>query len=196
MEVIMKILVVYAHPHPESFNHAILEKFVEGLQSKNHEVEVLDLYALGFNPLLTAADLASLQGGEVPADIKAQQAKVARAEGLAFIFPIWWSSMPALLKGWIDRVFSLGFAYAFTEEGPVGLLKQQKALLITTSGGDQAFFDHSGIQKAIQMTVDLGIFGFTGIQKVQHEFFYNVVQSDPAVREKYLQKAHSLGLEF
>ncbi len=192
----MKVLVVYAHPNPESFNHAILEKFVEGLQSKNHEVEVLDLYALGFNPLLTAADLASLQGGEVPADIKAQQAKVARAEGLAFIFPIWWSSMPALLKGWIDRVFSLGFAYAFTEEGPVGLLKQQKALLITTAGGDQAFFDHSGIQKAIQMTVDLGIFGFTGIQKIQHEFFYNVVQSDPAVREDYLQKAHSLGLDF
>ncbi len=192
----MKVLVVYAHPNPESFNHAILERFVEGLQSKNHEVEILDLYAQGFNPLLSATDLASLQAGETPADIQSQQAKVARAEGLAFIFPIWWSSMPAILKGWIDRVFSLGFAYAFREEGPVGLLKQQKALLITTSGGDQAFFDHSGIQKAIQMTIDLGIFGFTGIPKIQHEFFYNVVQIDPATREAYLQEAYSLGLEF
>ena len=192
----MKVLVVYAHPNPESFNHAVLERFIEGLQSKNHEVEILDLYAQGFNPLLSAADLASLQAGEIPADIKAQQDKVAWAEGLAFIFPIWWSSMPAVLKGWIDRVFSLGFAYAFTEEGPVGLLKQQKALLITTSGGDQAFFDHSGIQKAIQMTIDLGIFGFTGIPKIQHEFFYNVVQIDPATREGYLQKAYSLGMEF
>ena len=192
----MKVLVVYAHPNPDSFNHAVLERFVEGLQFKNHEVKILDLYAQGFDPLLSAADLASLQSGETPADIKAQQDKVAWAEGLAFIFPIWWSSMPAILKGWIDRVFSLGFAYAFTEEGPVGLLKQQKALLITTSGGDQAFFDHSGIQKAIQMTVDLGIFGFTGIQKIQHEFFYNVVQIDPAIREDYLQKAYSLGLEL
>jgi NAD(P)H dehydrogenase (quinone) len=192
----MKVLVVYAHPNPESFNHAVLERFVEGLQSKNHEVEILDLYAQGFNPLLSAADLASLQAGETPADIKAQQDKVARAEGLAFIFPIWWSSLPAILKGWIDRVFSLGFAYAFTDEGPVGLLKQQKALLITTSGGDQAFFDHSGIQKAIQMTIDLGIFGFSGVPKIQHEFFYNVVQIDPDTREVYLQKAHSLGMEF
>jgi len=192
----MKVLVVYAHPNPDSFNHAVLEKFVEGLQFKNHEVEILDLYAQGFNPLLSAADLASLQGGEVPADIKAQQDKVAWAEGLAFIFPIWWSSMPAVLKGWIDRVFSLGFAYAFTEEGPKGLLKQQKALLINTSGGDQTFFDHSGIQKAIQMTIDLGIFGFTGIPKIQHEFFYNVVQIDPATREGYLQKAYSLGMEM
>jgi NAD(P)H dehydrogenase (quinone) len=192
----MNVLVVYAHPNPESFNHAVLKKFVAGLQSKSHEVEILDLYAQGFNPLLSAADLASLQAGETPADIQSQQAKVAWAEGLAFIFPIWWSSMPAVLKGWIDRVFSLGFAYAFREEGPVGLLKQKKALLITTSGGDQAFFDHSGIQKAIQMTIDLGIFGFTGIPKIQHEFFYNVVQIDPATREVYLQKAFSLGLEF
>jgi NAD(P)H dehydrogenase (quinone) len=192
----MKVLVVYAHPNPESFNHAVLETFVRGLQSKGHEPEILDLYAQGFNPLLSAADLASFQNGETPVDIQAQQAKVARAEGLAFIFPIWWSSMPAILKGWIDRVFSLGFAYAFAEEGPVGLLKQQKALLITTAGGDQAFFDHSGIQKAIQMTVDLGVFAFTGIPKVQHEFFYNIVQADPATRESYLEKAFSLGADF
>ena len=192
----MKVLVVYAHPNPESFNHVVLERFVEGLQSNNHEVEILDLYAQGFNPLLSAADLASFKAGETPVDIQSQQAKVAWAEGMAFIFPIWCSSMPAALKGWIDRVFSLGFAYAFTEEGPVGLLKQQKALLITTSGGDQAFFDHSGIQKAIQMTIDLGIFGFSGISKIQHEFFYNVIQSDPTTREVYLQKAYSLGMEF
>lgn len=192
----MNVLVVYAHPHPESFNHAVLERFVEGLQSKKHEVEILDLYAQGFNPLLSAADLASLQAGETPADIQSQQAKVAWAEGLTFIFPIWWSSMPAVLKGWIDRVFSLGFAYAFKEDGPVGLLQQQKALLITTAGGDQAFFDHSGIQKAIQMTIDLGIFGFTGIPKIQHEFFYNVVQIDPETREGYLQRAYALGSEF
>ncbi|MBI5583118.1 MAG: NAD(P)H-dependent oxidoreductase [Deltaproteobacteria bacterium] len=192
----MKVLVVYAHPYPESFNHAVLDKFIQGLQSKGHEVEILDLYALGFNPVLSAADLAALQQGQVPADIAAHQERVTRAEGLAFIFPIWWSSMPALLKGWIDRVFSLGFAYAFREEGPVGLLKHRKAVLITTCGGDQVFFDQSGIQKAIQLTVDLGVLAFTGIAKVHHEFFYNVVQTDPATREKYLEQAFSLGVHF
>src|SRR4030042_6427342 len=120
----MKVLVFYAHPFPKSFNHAVLERFTQGLQSKGHAVEILDLYDSGFNPLLTAGDLASLQGGEVPADIKAEQTRVSGAEGLAFIFPLWWSSMPAMLKGWIDRVFSLGFAYAFTEAGSGGLVKK------------------------------------------------------------------------
>jgi NAD(P)H dehydrogenase (quinone) len=192
----MKILVVYAHPNPASFNHALLDQFNQGLQAAGHEAEILDLYALGFNPVLSAADLAALPQGKIPPDIAAHQDRVARAEGLAFIFPLWWSSLPALLKGWIDRVFSLGFAYDFREGGPVGLLKHRKALLITTCGGDQAFFDQSGIRQAIQTTVDLGVFAFTGIAQVQHEFFYNVVQTDPATRGKYLEQAYSLGLHF
>lgn len=192
----MKVLVVYTHPYPESFNHAVLEQFSRGLQAGGHEADVLDLYAAGFNPVLSAADLAALQQGRIPDDIAAQQDRVTRAEGLAFIFPIWWSAMPALLKGWIDKVFSLGFAYTFGEEGPQGLLKHRKALLITTCGGDQVFFDQSGIQKAIQMTVDLGVFAFTGIPQVQHEFLYNVVQTDGATRQKYLEQAYALGVHF
>jgi len=192
----MKVLVVYAHPNPQSFNHAVLESFTQGLRSKGHGVEILDLYAQGFSPLLTAGDLASLQAGAVPADIQAEQARVSGAEGLAFIFPLWWSSMPAILKGWIDRVFSLGFAYAFGEEGPLGLLKHRKVLLITTCGADQAHLEQSGIQRAIQMTTDMGIFAFTGIPEIRHEFFYNVVQTDPGTREQYLKRALALGAEY
>lgn len=192
----MKVLVVYAHPYSKSFNHAVLESFTQGLQSKGHAVEILDLYARGFNPMLTAGDLASLQGGKVSADIKAEQEKVSGAEGLAFIFPLWWSSMPAILKGWIDRVFSQGFAYTFGQEGPLGLLKHRKVLLITTCGADQAHMEQSGIQKAIQMTTDVGIFAFTGIPEIQHEFFYNVVQTDQSTREQFLKKAFALGANY
>ncbi len=192
----MKVLVVYAHPYSKSFNQAVLESFTKGLQSKGHAVEILDLYARGFNPLLTAGDLASLQGGKVSADIKAEQEKVSGAEGLAFIFPLWWSSMPAILKGWIDRVFSQGFAYAFGQEGPLGLLKHRKVLLINTCGADQAHMEQSGIQKAIQMTTDVGIFAFTGIPEIQHEFFYNVVQTDQSTREQFLKRAFALGANY
>jgi NAD(P)H dehydrogenase (quinone) len=192
----MKVLVVYAHPYPKSFNHAVLESFTQGLRSKGHAVEILDLYAQGFSPLLTAGDLVSLQGGKVPADIQAEQARVSKAEGLAFIYPLWWSSMPAILKGWIDRVFSLGFAYDFGEQGPLGLLKHRKALLITTCGADQAHMEESGIHKAIQVTTDMGIFAFTGIHDIRHEFFYNVVETDQATREQYLKIAFELGAEY
>ncbi len=192
----MKVLVIYAHPSPTSFNHAVLESFTQGLQSKGHAVEVLDLYAKGFNPMLTTGDLASFQGAEVPADISAEQERVSRAEALAFIYPLWWSSMPAVLKGWIDRVFSMGYAYDFGAEGPIGLLKHKKVLLITTCGADQTQMEQSGIQKAIQMTTDIGIFAFTGIPEIRHEFFYNVVQTDPSTREQYLKNASAFGAGF
>jgi NAD(P)H dehydrogenase (quinone) len=192
----MKVLVVYAHPSPTSFNHAVLESFTKGLRSKGHAVEILDLHAQGFNPVLTAGDLASLQSGEVPAGIKAEQERVSRAEGLAFVYPLWWSSMPAILKGWIDRVFSMGFAYDFGAEGPIGLLKHRKVLLLTTCGADQAQMEQSGIQEAIRMTTDIGIFAFTGIPEIRHEFFYNVVQTDPSTREQYLKSAFAFGAGF
>ena len=189
----MKVLIVFAHPNPESFNRAVLNSFMQGLESKKHPYEVVDLYAMNFQPCLTSQDLAAFQTGTVPADIQAQQAKVSEADALVFIFPVWWSAPPAILKGWVDRVFSLKFAYDFTDQGPVGLLRDKKALLLTTSGGDQAFFESSGIQKAIEATVDLGIFGFTGMESVQHVFFYNVVDGDEALRSGYLKKAYQLG---
>jgi NAD(P)H dehydrogenase (quinone) len=185
----MKVLVVYAHPNQESFNRAVLNAFTRGLETKKLSYEVVDLYAINFQPCLTSKDLAAFQTGNIPDDIRAQQAKVSEADTLVFIFPIWWSAPPAILKGWVDRVFSLKFAYDFTDQGPVGLLKGKKALLLTTSGGDQAFFEGSGIQKAIEATVDLGIFGFTGMESVRHDFFYNVVEGDDLLRKRYLEKA-------
>jgi NAD(P)H dehydrogenase (quinone) len=185
----MKVLVVYAHPQRESFNRAVLTAFTKGLESMKLSYEVVDLYAINFQPCLTSQDLAAFQAGNVPEDIRAQQAKVSEADILVFVFPIWWSAPPAILKGWVDRVFSLKFAYDFTDQGPMGLLKGKKALLLTTSGGDQAFFEGSGIQKAIEATVDLGIFGFTGMESVRHEFFYNVVEGDYLLRKRYLEKA-------
>jgi NAD(P)H dehydrogenase (quinone) len=151
---------------------------------------------MNFQPCLTLLDLASFRSGDVPEDIRAHQAKVSEADVLVFIFPIWWSAPPAILKGWVDRVFFLKFAYDFTDQGPVGLLKGKKALLLTTSGGDQAFFEGSGIQKAIEATVDLGIFGFTGMESVRHEFFYNVVEGGDSLRKSYLEKAFQIAADL
>lgn len=189
----MKTLIIFAHPNAESFNRAVLNSFINGLKSKEVSYDLVDLYAINFEPRLSSQDLALFQQGKVSPDIQAQQAKVAWADCLAFIFPVWWSAPPAILKGWIDRVFSLKFAYDFTDQGPVGLLKGKHALLITTTGGDQTFFESSGIKRAMEMTIDLGIFHFTGMEKVHHEFFYQVVEGDAALRKGYLEKAFELG---
>ena len=131
----MKVLIVYAHPSPQSFNHAILESFTKGLGEAGHTYEVVDLYAINFNPCLSGEDFAMFMEGKTPDDIRAQQEKVSQADGIVFIHPSWWSGPPAILKGWIDRVLSMGFAYMVDEKdgSHSGLLKNQKALVINDS---------------------------------------------------------------
>ncbi|HAM51558.1 MAG TPA: NAD(P)H dehydrogenase, partial [Nitrospiraceae bacterium] len=95
----MKYLIVYAHPNPRSFNHAILETISGELKKKKKEFTVRDLYKIGFNPVLSTKDLEAVQNGAVPKDIKKEQSYISKADTLIVIFPIWWSAMPAMLKG-------------------------------------------------------------------------------------------------
>ncbi|MBV1858033.1 MAG: NAD(P)H-dependent oxidoreductase [Nannocystaceae bacterium] len=127
-----KHLIVYAHPLRDSFNGAILARAQEVL-SESGDCEVLDLYAQGFDPVRSAQEQG---GGELRADVLAQQEKVRWADHLVFIFPIWWFDRPAILKGWCDRVLSYGFAYQFDQAsgGPVGLLQDKTASVVVTSG--------------------------------------------------------------
>jgi NAD(P)H dehydrogenase (quinone) len=192
----MKVLVVYAHPNPKSFNHAILESFTEGLKEGGHTPEVVDLYGISFNPCLGLEDFAQFSGGQMPKDVLEQQKKVAQADALAFICPVWNWSYPAILKGWIDRVFSFGFAYKIGQTGePEGLLKHKKVLLISTTMGSGAGYKASGIEDAMKK-VDVMTFTFVyGIQKVEHAFLYDAA-TDAEARKGHLDTVHSLGRKF
>ena len=194
----MKLLVVYAHPNPQSFNHAILESFTGGLAEAGNTYEVVDLYDINFNPCLSGDDFAKFMAGKAPDDIQAQQEKVSEADGLVFIHPIWWTGPPAILKGWIDRVFSMGFAYMIDEkEGhPVGLLKNQKALVINTAGGTEEEAKMFGSTDALKKIEDELMLKFCGIKDVQHVVFYNVIMTDDATRKGYLEEARNLGKNF
>lgn len=161
----MRVLTVYAHPNPRSFCHALLEQFTQGLTDAGHQSEVVDLYAIRFDPVFGADDYAFFTHDSVPAevwgeeadlrrsmvegaggplrrqiaarwlrnkninelrrvaarrkpkDVLAQQEKVAWADGLALVAPIFWMNLPAILRGWIERVFTYGFVYTMTREG-------------------------------------------------------------------------------
>ena len=194
----MKVLILYAHPNPQSFNHAILESFTKGLGEAGHIHEVVDLYAAKFNPCLSGDDFVQLMAGKVTGDVQLQQEKVSWADGLVFIHPIWWTGPPAILKGWIDRVFSMGFAYAIDEkEGHVtGLLKNQKALVINTAGGTEAEAKMVGSAEALKRIEDDFMLKFIGIHDVQHVIFYNVIMTDDVTRKGYLEEARNLGKTF
>ena len=183
----MKHLIVYAHPNPKSFNHAILETTVRELERKGHQVVVRDLYSLHFNPILSGTDFEVFQAGTVPADIKEEQDHISTADVITMIYPIWWAGLPAMIKGYIDRVFSYGFAYKYSEEGsPVGLLAGKKGLIINTQGTPGEYYDSTGMTEALKKTSDTGILSFCGIESVGHVFFGAVPAVDDAVRHGML----------
>ncbi len=193
----MKVYVIYTHPNPKSFNHAILESFTKGLAEAGHSFEISDLYADNFKADLGAKELEQLRAGKIPKDIKLYQDKISASDAMVFIYPVWWNDRPALLKGWIDRVFSKGFAYDYDEaDNLTPLLKQRKALIINTGDGTREDYEDEGVKDAICKVMDGGVLHYCGIQNVEHVIFYNVGGTDDNTRKGYLEQAYSLGRKF
>ena len=137
-----------------------------------------------------------------PDDVRAQQDRVKRANALAFIAPMYFVGFPAILKGWIERVFTLGFAFGITPEawngdigGRIPLLTHEKALVIQTTIFDERAYD-AGLRQALHVLVDEFALRYPGIKRVEREFFYAVHDGDTAKLQRYLDKAYALGREF
>ncbi|WP_054023476.1 NAD(P)H-dependent oxidoreductase [Bacillus sp. FJAT-28004] len=185
----MKHLIVYCHPNPDSFNNAIVETFIASLKEQGNEVVVRDLYAMRFDPVLKASDFQAMREGNTPADIKAEQDHVKWADAFTMVYPIWWTGLPALIKGYIDRVFSYGFAYAYGEDGTISkLLAGKKGLIINTHGTPSEIYSQTGMYDGLKITSDTGIYEFCGITPVGHMFFGSVPQIDDAARKKILEE--------
>lgn len=137
-----------------------------------------------------------------PPDVAEQQAKVAQADALAFVAPVYFVGFPAILKGWIERVFSLGFAFGMTADAwrgdlsrRVPLLTHEKALILQTTIWDEASYDE-GLKAAMKLLVGEYALRFPGIRRVDYEFFHAVHGADAAQRHAYLDRAYQLGREF
>ncbi|MGG4142640.1 NAD(P)H-dependent oxidoreductase [Paenibacillus algorifonticola] len=180
----MNHLIVYAHPRKESFNHAILQTAVEGLTNKGHEVVVRDLYELGFQPIVSASEII----GGLSEDIEQEQQHLKWADVITFIYPIWWTGLPAMMKGYIERVFSYGFAYKYVDGVQMGLLKGKKAVIINTQGKSKAEYEANGMAEALRLTSDKGIFEYCGLEVMYHLFLESVPGSDEATRKAWLEQ--------
>jgi len=130
----------------------------------------------------------------MPEDVLEQQEKVTDGDAMVFLCPMWTWHYPAILKGWMDRVFSVGFAYTFGEKGPEGLLKHKKVFILTTTMGMEERYKQFGVEDAIK-TLDRMTWGFCGVQKVEHLFLYEAATS-PEARKKNLEIAYRAGKEF
>jgi NAD(P)H dehydrogenase (quinone) len=113
----MRVLVLVAHPCPDSYTHAVADAARRGLEAAGHHVDVADLYAIGFRVAMTADERAAYDSREPLVDpLTVEHAGlVRRAERLVFVYPTWWSGLPAILKGWLERVMVPGVAFRFDE---------------------------------------------------------------------------------
>lgn len=246
----MRVLTIYAHHNPRSFCHAVLERFDAGLRDAGHTNEIVDLHAIGFDPVLRDHDEPNWIDDSVPDDVLAhmnipqslverarnplrrfmvkrwignrgardvvrrlralggprdvlrQQASVMRADALAFVSPVYFVGFPAILKGWIERVFTLGFAFGLTADGwrgdirgRVPLLRHEKALIVQTTIFDERAYQ-AGLKDAMTALVDEFALRYPGIKRVEHEYLHAVHGADDATRRGYLERAYALGREF
>lgn len=175
----MRHLIIYAHPNENSLNHHLLNTVVETLQSRNQEVIVRDLYKIGFDPVFSLNDMQGQRLGKVSDDIKTEQEHISWAEQITFIYPIWWTGLPAMMKGYIDRVFSYGFAYRYDQGIQKGLLKGKKTVIINTHGKSHEEYEKIGMDKALTLTSDNGIFIYSGLEIIRHLFFDKADKASP-----------------
>lgn len=139
----MDVVVALAHPNPDSFCHALAERACDSLRAAGHEVHLLDLYALGFTAAMSAEEHAAYHGDHPAIDpmVAEHGALVRDAQALVFVYPTWWSSTPAMLKGWLERVMVPGVAFVFDRDGKVrpGLTNVRRVVGISTYGSPRAY---------------------------------------------------------
>ncbi|RUU31930.1 MAG: flavodoxin family protein [Mesorhizobium sp.] len=179
----MHALIVIAHPDPSSLSHSVARHVAEGvsLSDPGNSFEIADLAAEGFDPRFTATDLAVHRRQTPPsADVAAEQARIDRADALVLVYPVYWWSMPGLLKGWIDRVFANGWAY---DEGPntklVKKLRHLRVHLVAIGGADLRTYARHGYFGAMKTQIDHGIFDYCGASVVTSELLLGSETQDP-----------------
>lgn len=160
------VLIIYAHPKTAGHCPIYLEEVESYLKGKSIPYELIDLYAINYDPVLHESELYSAGNREVSAQNKEFQEKITNSERLVFIYPVWWNSMPAILKGWFDRVFTPHFAFKFHKLGPIAgvplaLLKGRKAVAFVTTGssGLRTLLFLGNHFKTLLRTNLLGFFG-------------------------------------
>jgi putative NADPH-quinone reductase len=190
----VNVLVVLAHPERGSLNHAIAAETVRALERAGHAVVFHDLCAEGFDPVLAPGEAP--RDGAVDPAVRRHCEELASADGIVVVHPNWWGAPPAILKGWIDRVFRPGVAYAFGEgdggEGvPTGLLRARAALVLNTSNTPEAR-ERAAFGDPLEAIWKRCVFDLCGVRDVRRRTFGVVVTSTPEQRRAWLAEVEEL----
>ncbi|MEI2454401.1 NAD(P)H-dependent oxidoreductase [Lysobacter firmicutimachus] len=212
-----RVLIVYAHPEPQSLNGALKDAMREHLLATGHEVEVTDLYAQGWKSAIDADDFLqhdpdrrlqviaasgrAYAEGALTEDVRREQDKLRWADAVILQFPLWWFSMPAILKGWIDRVYAYGLAYGVGEHSDrrwgdrygEGSFAGKRAMLSVTAGGWRDHYSARGINGCIDdilFPINHGVLHYPGFDVLPSFVVYRSERVDAAQFERLRAQLH------
>lgn len=189
-----KILIINGHPYKKSLNHALAQRYAKGARAGGHDVRVVHLHELSFDPVLRYGYHEHM---EMEPDLASQQDHVAWCEHFVIVTPVWWMARPSLLQGYLERVFTPEFAYRYRESGlfkfvPQRLLKGRSARVIYTQGGPQwALF--LLLRDSFWLALKRGVLMFSGMSPVRRTCFSRADHANAAKRAQWLAKVEALG---
>ena len=187
----MKTLVVLAHPRRDSLTAGVADIFADRLARNGHPIEYADLVAEGFDPVLRADDEPDWNDPRkvYPEDVRREMARVERNEASLLVFPVYWWSVPAILKGWIDRVWNNGWAYGDRR------FPQRRVWMIGVAGNSAECFAARGYDRAIATQLEVGVLDYCGVAERRLELLHGSIEGDQPVAQ-ILRDAERLADEF
>lgn len=164
----MQHALIVAHPRRESLTFAIAAAYAEAVRALGHTVVERDLYSMGFDPCLKAGEIPGPAGVSFEPDVLCERDVLKGADVFAFVYPLWFNAPPAILKGYVDRVFSMFFGYEPARGATSPLLADKKLISFTTSGAPEAWVRDTGAMNALMTLFDAHLAGTTGLAILDH----------------------------
>lgn len=191
----MHILIVLDHPNPKSFSRAVADEFIKGAQQSGHSTELADLHSENFNPIWTMADVDGDLRSERLADIRQEHTRIERADAICLVFPLYWWGMPSMMKGWIDRVWTYGWAYNQLGQTELSLQRNRSGLLLVPAGARSDEIEANGHLASMENSWLKATFGYFGFNPRKLELLCGSGGSD-ARRRALLNHSFQLGLSM
>jgi NAD(P)H dehydrogenase (quinone) len=171
----MKHAIILAHPERDSFNASVAKAYAQAVEALGHTVVLRDLYAIGFDPCLRAGERPDRPDGAVAPDIAQERALIGDADIFVLVYPIWFGAPPAMMKGYVERVFNHGFAFENFEAGRMRpLLSGRRLISFTSSGSTKAWMEENGLWLSLRHLFDSYISKLFGLEIVDHMHFPSI----------------------
>ncbi len=191
----MHVLTVISHPNQDSFTHAIAHRFCEGVKDNGNTFEIADLHAENFDPRWTMHDLSDAPSNATSVEIRREQERIERADAICMAFPLFWFSMPAMMKGWMDRVWTYGWTYDQVNDPNQSLQRSRIGVMLVPAGGNPEHWQPFQFEESMEVLWKAGMLGYFGMTD-KRVHILNSSEGSHERRMRLLDRAYDVGISL